>query len=130
MIEKQMNIAELQAPILANQMLPALPLSETYMMDCVEGMKQYPDKWFDLAVVDPPYGIERFQKKTLNAKEEKDLRIKLMIGIKSLIKSILMNYLEYQNIKLFGVQTIFGQSANYLAYLIVLILFFGIKSNL
>ena len=62
MIEKQMNIAELQAPILANQMLPALPLSETYMMDCVEGMKQYPDKWFDLAVVDPPYGIERFQK--------------------------------------------------------------------
>ena len=26
-------------------------------MDCMEGMKQYPDKYFDLAVVDPPYGI-------------------------------------------------------------------------
>jgi site-specific DNA-methyltransferase (adenine-specific) len=26
-------------------------------MDCIDGMKQYPDKWFDLAVVDPPYGI-------------------------------------------------------------------------
>lgn len=26
-------------------------------MDCVEGMKQFPDKYFDLAVVDPPYGI-------------------------------------------------------------------------
>jgi site-specific DNA-methyltransferase (adenine-specific) len=26
-------------------------------MDCIEGMKQYPDKWFDLAVVDSPYGI-------------------------------------------------------------------------
>jgi site-specific DNA-methyltransferase (adenine-specific) len=26
-------------------------------MDCVQGMKEYPDKWFDLAVVDPPYGI-------------------------------------------------------------------------
>ena len=28
-------------------------------MDCMEGMKQYPDKHFDLAVVDPPYGIGR-----------------------------------------------------------------------
>jgi len=26
-------------------------------MDCMEGMKQYPDKYFDLAIVDPPYGI-------------------------------------------------------------------------
>jgi hypothetical protein len=26
-------------------------------MDCIEGMKQYPDKYFDLAVVDPPYGL-------------------------------------------------------------------------
>jgi len=25
--------------------------------DCVHGMKRYPDKYFDLAVVDPPYGI-------------------------------------------------------------------------
>ena len=25
-------------------------------------MKQYPDKYFDLAIVDPPYGIERFKK--------------------------------------------------------------------
>lgn len=29
--------------------------------DCMEGMKQFPDKYFDLAVVDPPYfsGPER-----------------------------------------------------------------------
>ncbi|CAN0212939.1 unnamed protein product [Ectocarpus fasciculatus] len=26
-------------------------------MDCMEGMKLFPDKFFDLAVVDPPYGI-------------------------------------------------------------------------
>ena len=26
-------------------------------MDCMEAMKQFPDKYFDLAVVDPPYGI-------------------------------------------------------------------------
>lgn len=25
--------------------------------DCMEGMAQYPDKYFDLAIVDPPYGI-------------------------------------------------------------------------
>jgi len=27
-----------------------------YNMDCMDGMKQFPDKYFDLAVVDPPYG--------------------------------------------------------------------------
>ncbi len=26
-----------------------------YNMDCMEGMKQFPDKYFDLAIVDPPY---------------------------------------------------------------------------
>lgn len=28
-----------------------------YNMDCMKGMAQIPDKWFDLAIVDPPYGI-------------------------------------------------------------------------
>jgi site-specific DNA-methyltransferase (adenine-specific) len=32
-------------------------ISEVYNMDCIEGMKQYPDNHFDLAIVDPPYGI-------------------------------------------------------------------------
>jgi site-specific DNA-methyltransferase (adenine-specific) len=26
-----------------------------YNMDCMDGMKEFPDKYFDLAVVDPPY---------------------------------------------------------------------------
>lgn len=26
-----------------------------YNMDCMEGMKKFPDKYFDLAIVDPPY---------------------------------------------------------------------------
>ena len=34
-------------------------ISEVYNMDCISGMKQYPDKYFDLAIVDPPYGIGR-----------------------------------------------------------------------
>lgn len=33
-------------------------ISEVFNMDCMEGMKQYPDKHFDLAIVDPPYGID------------------------------------------------------------------------
>lgn len=28
-----------------------------YNMDCMNGMKCFPDKYFDLAIVDPPYGI-------------------------------------------------------------------------
>lgn len=28
-----------------------------YNMDCMDGMKQFPDKFFDLAIVDPPYGL-------------------------------------------------------------------------
>lgn len=28
-----------------------------YNMDCMEGMKEFPDKYFDLAIVDPPYNI-------------------------------------------------------------------------
>lgn len=30
--------------------------SLAYNMDCMEAMKEFPDKFFDLAVVDPPYG--------------------------------------------------------------------------
>ena len=32
-------------------------LSEVHNEDCMIGMARYPDKWFDLAIVDPPYGI-------------------------------------------------------------------------
>lgn len=28
-----------------------------YNMDCMAGMAEFPDKFFDLAIVDPPYGI-------------------------------------------------------------------------
>lgn len=31
--------------------------SIVYNEDCMAVMARYPDKWFDLAVVDPPYGI-------------------------------------------------------------------------
>jgi len=34
-----------------------LELNRLYNMDCMEGMRQFPDKYFELAIVDPPYGI-------------------------------------------------------------------------
>ena len=27
-----------------------------YNMDCMDALKQFPDQFFDLAIVDPPYG--------------------------------------------------------------------------
>ena len=35
-----------------------LKMNELYNMDCMDGMKQFPDKYFDLALVDPPYGLD------------------------------------------------------------------------
>lgn len=34
-------------------------MTQAFNMDCMEGMRQFPDKFFDLAIVDPPYGIGR-----------------------------------------------------------------------
>lgn len=34
-----------------------MPINVAYHMDCMEYMRRIPDKYFDLAVVDPPYGI-------------------------------------------------------------------------
>lgn len=34
-----------------------MQLNKLYNIDCMEGMKEFPDKFFDLAVVDPPCGI-------------------------------------------------------------------------
>ncbi len=34
-----------------------LQLNKLYNMDCMEGMAQFPDKYFELAIVDPPYGL-------------------------------------------------------------------------
>lgn len=28
-----------------------------FNMDCMDGMKEFPEKYFDLAIVDVPYGI-------------------------------------------------------------------------
>lgn len=49
-------------------MLPTVP-SIVYNDDCMHGLKRFPDKCFDLAIVDPPYGIG---KDRLGAKSSKN----------------------------------------------------------
>lgn len=39
-----------------------MPISEVYNCDCLEYMRQLPDKYFDLCIADPPYEIERFKR--------------------------------------------------------------------
>jgi len=41
----------------AKHVLPAVPSSEVYLEDCVKALKRYADNHFDLAIVDPPYGL-------------------------------------------------------------------------
>jgi len=46
-----------ETPAFAKHVLPAVPSSEVYLEDCVTALKRYTDNHFDLAIVDPPYGI-------------------------------------------------------------------------
>jgi len=40
--------------------------SEVFNMDCMELMAKYPDGYFELAILDPPYGIGAGSKKFIN----------------------------------------------------------------
>jgi site-specific DNA-methyltransferase (adenine-specific) len=61
--------------------------TQVFNRDCLEAMREFPDKYFELAIVDPPYGIgfdghsqingksgksKNFKSKTLYAKKEWD----------------------------------------------------------
>ena len=50
------SLIEKQNGNCANTVLGAVP-SVVYNEDCVEGLKRFSDNHFDLAIVDPPYGI-------------------------------------------------------------------------
>jgi len=50
-----------ETPAFAKHVLPAVPSSEVYLEDCVKALKRFNDNHFDLAIVDPPYGLERFK---------------------------------------------------------------------
>ena len=49
--------------------------SLVFNMDCMDGMRQFPDGFFDLAVVDPPYGINitgRHRSKPVHVERERE----------------------------------------------------------
>jgi len=48
---------ENETPHFGNTLLGAVP-SVVYNEDCVEGLKRFSDNYFDVAIVDPPYGFE------------------------------------------------------------------------
>lgn len=45
--------------------------SKVFNTDCLEAMKNYPDKYFELAIVDPPFGIGNFVQTGGNIRGEK-----------------------------------------------------------
>lgn len=47
-----------------------LELDKLYNLDCMEGMKEFPDKYFDLAIVDVPYGIDVMKKAHLRGEKK------------------------------------------------------------
>ena len=54
-------------------------ISEVYNEDCMALMSRYPDKYFDLAVVDPPYGLG---KRTTDGGSKKNTQTKFMYDIR------------------------------------------------
>lgn len=48
-----------------------MPLSEIYNMDCLSAMRNMPDNYFELAIVDPPYGISSQQKRGVGSRFDK-----------------------------------------------------------
>lgn len=47
-------------------------MTQAFNRDCMEAMREFPDKFFDLAIVDPPYGIGEGQKATNSRSRKTD----------------------------------------------------------
>ena len=45
-------------------------MNEAFNIDCMEYMRSLPDKAFDLAVCDPPYGISITGSQSVNVERE------------------------------------------------------------
>lgn len=49
-------------------------MNVAYNRDCMEALKEFPDGFFDLAVVDPPYGGGCSQTLNVERERERELR--------------------------------------------------------
>lgn len=47
-----------------------MPISEVFHGDCMEYMRTIPDKYFDLCIADPPYGINAAKMNMWNGKNK------------------------------------------------------------
>ena len=109
-----MNIDTTNAPNTTKTTIGFLPhvigSLSFFNADNLEIMRGFKDNEFDLAIVDPPYGIDMAQElfkrgKTCKKNGYKEHLNKDWIS-KFQNKYTLMNYLELAKIKLFGVQII------------------------
>lgn len=68
MIEDKMMIAVPSSPTCCNTHVAS---STVFLEDCLAGMKRYPDEYFDIAIVDPPFGIGQNWSKDKKSKHYK-----------------------------------------------------------
>lgn len=68
MIDKSTDLQNTTAPAITYSECYRLPFLSLFHADCMEIMKQYPDKYFDLAIVDPPYGLDDWNERGINKK--------------------------------------------------------------
>ena len=66
MNERDTNLQEQTNPALNIASVSRCPSSIVYLEDCVQGLKRFADNHFDLAIVDPPYGIGAAKEKPHN----------------------------------------------------------------
>ena len=59
-----------------------LEMNRLYNLDCMDGMKDIPDKFFDLAIVDPPYGLGIDGQKLSKSKQRSKSRNQYVTGQK------------------------------------------------
>ena len=91
---REQNLQDTQSPPLVIPDVSRCPSIHFFNVDCIEFMKSKPDKCYDLAIVDPPYGIgvssqDNTKRGKLGSRYEKK------IGIKNhQTMNILNNYLE------------------------------------
>ena len=88
--------------------------SQVFNEDCMTGMARYPDKWFDLAIVDVPYGIGEDGRKNHTrscAAKSKDYSLNSKYDNTPPKINILQSWCVFHVIKLFGGQII--SSAEY-----------------
>ena len=71
MIAREQQQQQIQPTIAGEACVSASPFFSFFNADNMQIMKQYPDKYFDLAIVDPPYGIGESKKKRENTKSDK-----------------------------------------------------------